>query len=139
AAEEKAEHTNFYKAGNDKLVDSKGQVMPQGYTVKDNKVYDVKGEFVGVVSSNVQSRVVAHAIAKVEAKEVTRSSALVSSSNAFSTSASKQNKAHKVDSSNRNGLPTTGSQNTNLISLIGFAVASVGSLMGLASSKKKQR
>lgn len=143
AAEEKAEHTNFYKAGNDKLVDSKGQVMPQGYTVKDNKVYDVKGEFVGVVSSNVQSRVVAHAIAKVEAKEVTRSSALVSSSNAFSTSASKpaskQNKAHKVDSSNRNGLPATSSQNTNLISLIGFAVASVGSLMGLASSKKKQR
>lgn len=138
-AEEKAEHTNFYKAGNDKLVDSKGQVMPQGYTVKDNKVYDVKGEFVGVVSSNVQSRVVAHAIAKVEAKEVTRSSALVSSSNAFSTSASKQNKAHTVDSSNRNGLPVTGSQNTNLISLIGFAVASVGSLMGLASSKKKQR
>lgn len=113
--------------------------MPQGYTVKDNKVYDVKGEFVGVVSSNVQSRVVAHAIAKVEAKEVTRSSALVSSSNAFSTSASKQNKAHTVDSSNRNGLPATGSQNTNLISLIGFAVASVGSLMGLASSKKKQR
>ena len=143
AAEEKAEHTNFYKAGNDKLVDSKGQVMPQGYTVKDNKVYDIKGEFVGVVSSNVQSRVVAHAIAKVEAKEVTRSSALVSSSNAFSTSvsksASKQNKAHKVYSSNRNGLPATGSQNTNLISLIGFAVASVGSLMGLASSKKKQR
>ncbi len=41
--------------------------------------------------------------------------------------------------SNRNGLPATGSQNTNLISLVGFAVASVGSLMGLASSKKKQR
>lgn len=129
-AEEKAEHTNFYKAGNDKLIDSKGQVMPSDYTVKENKVYNAKGEFVGVVSSKVESRVVAHAIAKVEAKEST-----TLNSNAFSSYASKHAKDHTVKASSV--LPTTGSRDTNLAGLIGLALASVGSLLGLATSKKK--
>ena len=140
AAEEKAEHTNFYKAGNDKLLDSKGQVMPSDYTVKENKVYDAKGEFVGVVSSKVESRVVAHAIAKVESKENTTSnsnvnSAIASSSNTFSTYAPKHAEAHTVKAGSV--LPTTGSHDTNLAGVIGLALASVGSLLGLASSKKK--
>lgn len=140
AAEEKAEHTNFYKAGNDKLLDSKGQVMPSDYTVKENKVYDAKGEFVGVVSSKVESRVVAHAIAKVESKENTTSnsnvqSAIASSSNAFSTYAPKHAEAHTVKAGSV--LPTTGSHDTNLTGVIGLALASVGSLLGLTSSKKK--
>lgn len=140
ATEEKAEHTNFYKAGNDKLIDSKGQVMSSDYTVKENKVYDAKGESVGVVSSKVESRVVAHAIAKVESKENTTSnsnvnSAIASSSNAFSTYAPKHAEAHTVKAGSV--LPTTGSHDTNLAGVIGLALASVGSLLGLASSKKK--
>lgn len=140
AAEEKAEHTNFYKAGNDKLIDSEGQVMPSDYTVKENKVYDAKGEFVGVVSSKVESRVVAHAIAKVESKENTTSnsnvnSAIASSSNAFSTYAPKHAEAHTVKAGSV--LPTTGSHDTNLAGVVGLALASVGSLLGLVSSKKK--
>lgn len=141
-AEEKAEHTNYYKAGNDKLIDSKGQVMPSDYTVKENKVYDAKGEFVGVVSPKVESRVVAHAIAKVESKENTTSNndvVIASSSKAISTYAPNQTNKHTEVHTVKTGsvLPTTGSRDTNLAGVIGLALASVGSLLGLASSKKK--
>lgn len=142
AAEEKAEHTNYYKAGNDKLIDSKGQVMPSNYTVKENKVYDSKGEFVGVVSPKVESRVVAHAIAKVESKENATSNndvVIASSSKAISTYAPNQTDKHTEVHTVKTGsvLPTTGSRDTNLAGVIGLALASVGSLLGLASSKKK--
>lgn len=123
AAEEKAENTNFYKAGN-QLVDSKGQVMPMDYTVRENKVYDSKGVFVGVVSSKVQSRVVAHAITRVESKEHTQS---------VSTYVPKH---AKVKASGV--LPTTGDKDTTVAGVIGLAIASVGSLLGLASSRRKE-
>jgi SEC10/PgrA surface exclusion-like protein/LPXTG-motif cell wall-anchored protein len=124
-AEEKAEHTNFYKAG-DKLVDGKGQFVPSGYTVKDTKVYNVKGEFVGVVSNQVQSRFVARAINRIKEQEA--------SSVATSVSKHAEIKASSV-------LPRTGSSDSNnsIVGAIGLAIASVGSLLGLASSKRKER
>lgn len=123
AAEEKAENTNFYKAG-DQLVDSKGQVMPVDYTVRENKVYDSKSVFIGVVSSKVQSRVVARAIAKVESKEDTHSVSTYVPKHA-------EVKASSV-------LPSTGTKNTNVAGVIGLAIASVGSLLGLGASKRKE-
>ena len=123
AAEEKAEHTNFYKAG-DKLVDAKGQVVPSDYVVKNNKVYDVKGEFVGVVTDKVQSRVVAGAIRRIEAKEASKATLAYVPKHA------------KVKASSV--LPTTGSQESSIVGAIGLAIVSVGSLLGLASSKKKE-
>lgn len=133
AAEEKAENTNFYKAGH-KLVDAKGNVMSSNYSVKGTKVYSPKGEFVGVVSDKVQSRVVAHTIAKVEAKT---NSSIVSSSNAISTYNSKHESVHQVKASSV--LPTTGNTNNNLVGMVGLAIASVGSLLGLASSRKEKQ
>lgn len=122
-AEEKAEHTNFYKAGN-KLIDDKGQVVPSGYTVLSGKVYDENGSFVGVVTDKVQSRIVAHAISRIEAKEASTSKTVYVPKHA------------KVKSSNV--LPTTGSSSDSIIGALGLAIASVGSILGLASLKKKE-
>ncbi len=122
-AKEKAEHTNFYKAG-DKLIDDKGQVVPSGYTVLSGKVYDENGSFIGVVTDKVQSRVVAHAISRIEAKETSISKTVYVPKHA------------KVKSSSV--LPTTGSSSDSIIGALGLAIASMGSILGLASSKKKE-
>ncbi len=123
AAEEKAEHTNFYKAGN-KLIDNKGQVVPSVYTVLSGKVYDENGSFIGVVTDKVQSRIVAHAISRIEAKEASTAKTVYVPKHA------------KVKSSNV--LPTTGSSSDSIIGALGLAIVSVGSMLGLASSKKKE-
>ncbi len=101
-----------------------GQVMPVDYTVRENKVYDSKSVFIGVVSSKVQSRVVARAIAKVESKEDTHSVSTYVPKHA-------EVKASSV-------LPSTGTKNTNVAGVIGLAIASVGSLLGLGASKRKE-
>ena len=120
---EKAENTNFYKAG-DKLINDKGQIVPSGYTVLSGKVYDENGSFIGVVTDKVQSRVVAHAISRIEAKEASISKTVYVPKHA------------KVKSSSV--LPTTGSSSDSIIGALGLAIASVGSILGLASSKKKE-
>ncbi len=111
------------------MVDSKGEVVPSSYTVVNGKVYDAKNNFVGVVATKVESRVVAHAISRIEAKETP--------ARAFSVSKSSYVPKHaQVKTSSV--LPTTGSTNNSIVGAIGLAIASVGSLLGLASSKRKE-
>ena len=88
------------------------------------KVYDENGSFIGVVTDKVQSRIVAHAISRIEAKEASTAKTVYVPKHA------------KVKSSNV--LPTTGSSSDSIIGALGLAIVSVGSMLGLASSKKKE-
>lgn len=62
AAVKRAQATHFYQTGS-KLFDAQGKEVT-GYVVKDNQVYDAKGNLVGVVSKKVMTRELHRALVK---------------------------------------------------------------------------